>query len=66
MPIATAVEADLEEARRVMHDLAGLGIRFACVTWQLQNEGLQKFMDSFDALMHILEVKGKEKAIVYE
>ena len=49
-----------------MHDLARLGIRFDCVTWQLQNEGIQTFMDAFDALMHMLEVKGKEKTIVYE
>lgn len=59
--VANTVEANLEEARRVMHDLALLGIRFDCTTWQLQNEGIQKFMDAFDALMHILEVKGKKE-----
>jgi transaldolase len=66
VPVANAIEANLEEARRVMHDLARLGIRFDCVTWQLQNDGIQTFMDAFDALMHLLEVKGTEKAIVYE
>ena len=66
VPVANAIEANLEEARRVMHDLARLGSWFDCVTWQLQNEGIQKFMDAFDALMHMLEVKDKEEAIVYE
>jgi transaldolase len=66
VPVANTVEANLEEARRVMHDLARLGIRFDGVTWQLQNEGIQKFMDAFDTLMHMLEVKGKKKALVYE
>lgn len=65
VPVASTVEADLEEARRVMHDLARLGIRFDCVTWQLQNDGIQTFMDAFDALMHMLEVQSKEKAIIY-
>jgi transaldolase len=66
VPVANAIETNLEEVRRVMHDLARRGIRFYCVTWQLQNDGIQKFMDAFDALMHMLEVKGKEKALVYE
>lgn len=51
---ANAVEADLEEAHRVLQDLATVGIRFDCVTWHLQNEGIQKFMDSFDTLLHTL------------
>jgi hypothetical protein len=33
------------------------GIRFACVTRHLQNEGIQKCMDPFEALLHMLEDK---------
>jgi hypothetical protein len=53
--MANAVEADLEDAHRVLHDLATAGIRFDCVTWHLQNEGIQKFIDPFEALLHTLE-----------
>jgi transaldolase len=53
--VANAVEADLEKAQRVLHDLATVGIVFDCVTWHLQNEGIQKFMDPFDTLLHTLE-----------
>jgi transaldolase len=53
--VANAVEADLEQAQRVLHDFATVGIVFDCVTWHLQNEGIQKFMDSFDTLLHTLE-----------
>jgi transaldolase len=52
--IANAVEAHLEEAHQVLQDLATAGIRFDCVTWHLQNEGIQKFMDPFDTLLHTL------------
>jgi transaldolase len=52
--VANAVEAGLEEAHQVLQDLATVGIRFDCVTWQLQNEGIQKFMDPFDTLLHTL------------
>jgi transaldolase len=51
---ANAVEANLEDAHQVLQDLATVGIRFDCVTWQLQNEGIQKFMDPFDTLLHTL------------
>jgi transaldolase len=53
--MANAVEADLEDAHRVLQDLATVGIRFDCVTWHLQNEGIQKFIDPFEALLHMLE-----------
>lgn len=52
--VANAVEAALEEAHQVLQDLATVGIRFNCVTWQLQNAGMQKFLDPFDTLLHTL------------
>jgi transaldolase len=52
-----AVEADLEEARQTFQALDALGVNFDCVTWQLENEGVQKFIEPFDELMRTL--KGK-------
>jgi hypothetical protein len=37
-----------------------LGIDLHCVTWQLQHEGVQKFIDAFDALHQALEIKHQE------
>jgi transaldolase len=55
--VANSIEADLEEAHRVLRDLEGVGIDFHCVTWQLQNEGVQKFIEPYDALMQTLAAK---------
>jgi transaldolase/glucose-6-phosphate isomerase len=52
-----SVEADLEEARQTLRDLEKVGVDLNCVTWQLQNEGAQKFIDPYDALMKTLAVK---------
>lgn len=52
-----SVEADLEEARQVFQDLETLGVNFDCVTWQLENEGVQKFIDPYDALLDMLNKK---------
>jgi len=49
--VATTVERDLDEARRVMEQLAAVGIDFENVTWQLENEAVAKFRDPFDQLM---------------
>jgi transaldolase len=52
--VATTVENDLEGARQVMEQLATVGIDFDNVTWQLENEAVQKFRDPFDKLMGAL------------
>jgi transaldolase/glucose-6-phosphate isomerase len=52
-----SVEADLEEAHRILHDLEKVGVDLDRVTWQLQNEGAQKFIDPYDALMKTLAAK---------
>jgi len=54
---ANTIEAGLDEAHDVMLDLARLGIDFACVTWQLQNEGIQKFIEPYDALLQALAAR---------
>jgi transaldolase / glucose-6-phosphate isomerase len=51
------VEADLEEVQRVFSDLQQVGVDFDCVAWQLENEGVQKFIEPFDQLMKTLADK---------
>ena len=55
--VANTIEADLEEAHHILRDLEGAGIDFHGVTWQLQNEGVQKFIEPYDALMQALTAK---------
>jgi transaldolase len=55
--VANTIETDIVEARRILRDLEGMGIDFHCVTWQLQNEGVQKFIEPYDALMQALATK---------
>ena len=43
--------------RGIMRDLEGVGIDFHCVTWQLQHEGVQKFIEPYDVLMQALTAK---------
>src|SRR5919109_1746680 len=54
---AATIEADLEAARQVFSDLQKVGVDFDCVAWQLENEGVQKFIDPFDQLMETLADK---------
>jgi transaldolase len=59
--VAHSVEADIETAQRIIHqDLPQVGISLDKVTWQLENEGIQKFMEPFDALMETLTEKMDE------
>ncbi|MGE0822156.1 MAG: transaldolase [Candidatus Binatia bacterium] len=51
---ANTVMEEVGEARQVFRDLGTLGVDFGCVTWQLENEGVQKFLEPYDALMSIL------------
>jgi transaldolase/glucose-6-phosphate isomerase len=55
-----SVEADLEQARQTLRDLEHVGVDLDHVTWQLQNEGAQKFIDPYDALMKTLAAKRQQ------
>ena len=57
-----AVASHLEEARAVVASLAELGIDLPAVTTQLLNEGAQKFMEPFDALMASIAAR-REQAL---
>jgi len=55
--VPDAVEAELEEAEVVMLQLEKMGVNFNCVTWQLEHEGVQKFVDAYDAAVAALDKK---------
>jgi transaldolase len=55
--VANTIEADVEEAHGILRDLEDVGIDFHCVTWQLQHEGVQKFIEPYDVLMQALTAK---------
>ncbi len=59
-----AVANHLEEARVTVASLAELGIDLAAVTTQLLNDGAQKFIEPFDALMASIAVR-REQALGY-
>lgn len=52
-----AVEQDIQEARSLLNQLNILGIRFDCVTFQLENEGIQKFIDPYEATLDAIRDK---------
>jgi transaldolase len=52
---------DLNDARRVFEGLAGIGIDTKQIFRELEEEGVRKFSDSYDALLKALEEK--EKAV---
>ena len=54
---ALTIEDNIEEERRVMDELAELGIDMTKVTDTLLDEGIQKFNKPFDSLMESLEAK---------
>ena len=58
--VPMALETGVDEAQRVLHDLERLGIDLQHVTWQLQTEGVQKFVESYEALQHALQIKRQE------
>lgn len=61
--VENSVEADLAEARQVMDDLNQMGVDLRCITWQLENEGVQKFIDPFDELMKALKDKCQQFSV---
>jgi transaldolase len=52
-----SLTSGLDEARRLLADLAASGVDYDDVTDTLEAEGVQKFADSFDALLAGIEAK---------
>ena len=55
-----AIEKDVEQAQSVAHALGEMGIGLNHVAWQLEHEGIQKFIDAYDTALHTLEDKLRE------
>ena len=59
--VANTLENDIEGAHKALEELEKVGISYAQVTQQLQDEGVQKFADSFHQLF--AGIKNKQEAI---
>jgi transaldolase len=59
--VADSVEKDIEQDVRYLGQLEELGIDLNCVTQQLENEGIQKFIEPFKEL--IKSVAEKQKSV---
>ena len=53
--VRPVLEEGVDEAREVMEQLRSVGIDYELLTEQLLNEGIQKFIDPYDALQDTLE-----------
>jgi len=57
--VRRSVEDDIPQARAELAALENVGISYDQVTRQLQDEGVQRFADSFDKLFRCIEDKRK-------
>jgi transaldolase len=57
--LARTIDADVEGARKVLADLAEVGVDIDDVTRQLEDEGVASFTKSFDELIGSLESKAQ-------
>lgn len=58
--VRNAIEDGIDGSRQAIAALGRLGIDFGCVAFQLENEGIQKFIEPFDQLMqHIAGARGR-------
>jgi transketolase len=58
--VAATLEDDVAAAEQTMAALGDLGIDFEQGAAQLENEGVQKFNDPYDALIRLLQEKGRQ------
>jgi transaldolase len=57
--VRLSIEEDIPQAQSILATLEAAEIDYEQVTSQLQEEGVQKFIDSFDKLLHCIEDKRK-------
>jgi transaldolase len=60
--VALTLERDVDEAKRVVEQLAEAGVDYDDVTLTLEREGVQKFIDSFTELLEGIKAKRGELA----
>jgi transaldolase len=54
------IEENIDRAHQVLSDLKKVGIDIDKVTWQLVNDGIQKFIDPFSVLMNTISHKRQQ------
>jgi transaldolase len=57
--LTRTVDTDFDAARKVIDDLAAVGVDLDDVTTTLENEGVASFSKSFDELLTSLETKAE-------
>jgi len=57
--VRLSIEEDIPQSQAVLSALESAGIEYQQMTNQLQKEGVQKFIDSFDKLFQCIEDKRK-------
>jgi len=55
--VRDTIEVGVDDSRHVMADLERLGIHFTAAATQLEDEGIEKFIEPFDQLLHHIETK---------
>lgn len=60
--VERTVDKDVDQARRQMAHLAAAGIDMSAVTAQLENEGIDSFVKSFESLLSCVEAKRSQLA----
>ena len=60
--VRRTVTSGVPEARRVIRGLKQAGIDLKRVTWQLENEGIQKFIEPYGKLLSAIEEKRRRLA----
>ena len=54
------IEEQVDEAKVTARELNDLGIGLDYVAWQLEHEGIQKFVDAYDAALTALDLKRRQ------
>lgn len=60
---AATLEQGLDEAIEILRDLATVGVDLSRVTRQLLDEGIEKFVESFDDVLHTITAKSAGRAV---
>jgi transaldolase len=58
--VRPTLEEDLDEARKLFDELAAAGVDYEDVARVLEEEGVQKFADSFDELLEGVAAKREQ------
>lgn len=58
--VADSVEVDVDDALEILRRLEHLGIDYRCATVQLENEGIQKFVEAYDACVEAVKHKREQ------